>query len=344
MDKQQGWKKLLRADPTDWLLEPDDPGIRYLALRDIADADTAELVTARKRAHTSGPIAEVLTKMDNEGYWAKPGAGYFPMYTGTVWSIILLAQLGAKIDMDKRIATACNYTLDHSLTKYGHFTASGTPAGNIDCMQGNLCYALLELGCTDSRLERAYDLMARYVTDEGIAPMKDRKAKIRYYAAKCGPLFACNGTSGKPCAWGAIKIMLAFGKLPDKKKTPMIDRAIKMGIDFLFSKDPAKADYPIGYSPKPTGKPSGNWWKFGFPDFMVSDILQNVEALALLGYGKDPRLANAMQIILDKQDEKGRWTMEYSYTGKTWVDFGAKNQPNKWVTLRALRVLKQINE
>ena len=211
-------------------------------------------------------------------------------------------------------------------------------------MQGNLCYALLELGCTDSRLERAYDLMARYVTDEGIAPMKDRKAKIRYYAAKCGPLFACNGTSGKPCAWGAIKIMLAFGKLPDKKKTPMIDRAIKMGIDFLFSKDPAKADYPIGYSPKPTGKPSGNWWKFGFPDFMVSDILQNVEALALLGYGKDPRLANAMQIILDKQDEKGRWTMEYSYTGKTWVDFGAKNQPNKWVTLRALRVLKQINE
>ncbi len=32
--------------------------------------------------------------------------------------------------------------------------------------------------------------------------------------------------------------------------------------------------------------------------------------------------------------------MEYSYSGKIWVDFGQKKQPNKWVTLRAARVLK----
>jgi hypothetical protein len=32
--------------------------------------------------------------------------------------------------------------------------------------------------------------------------------------------------------------------------------------------------------------------------------------------------------------------LEYDYTGKTWVDFGLKKQPNPWVTLRALRVLK----
>ena len=122
----------------------------------------------------------------------------------------------------------------------------------------------------------------------------------------------------------------------------MMNTAIKMGVDFLFSKDPAKADYPIGASSKPTGKPSGNWWKFGFPTFMVSDILQNVEALACLGYGKDPRLANAIQLIHDKRDRQGRWLMEYDYTGKTWIDFGPKKQPNKWVTLRALRVLNSV--
>ena len=33
--------------------------------------------------------------------------------------------------------------------------------------------------------------------------------------------------------------------------------------------------------------------------------------------------------------------MEYDYLrGKTWVDFGPRGKPNKWVTLRALRVLK----
>jgi len=326
----------------DWLLEPGDIGVRYLALRDLIKADTAELATAKKEAHSGGPIAEVLSDMDKEGFWGKPGAGYFPMYTGTVWAVILLAQLGATIDMDKRIATACAYILDHSLTKYGQFTGNGSPSGTLDCLQGNLCYSLLDLGCTDPRLDEAYEYMARSVTGEGMAPMTDRKAKIRYYTAKCGPVFACNGTAGKPCAWGAVKVMLAFGKLPVEKRTPLMNNAIKTGVDFLFSKDPAKADYPLGYSAKPTGKPSGNWWKFGFPLFYVTDILQNAEALARLGHGKDPRLANALQIIRDKQDSDGRWTMEYSYTGKTWGDFGPKKQPNKWVTLRALRVLNMV--
>jgi hypothetical protein len=45
-------------------------------------------------------------------------------------------------------------------------------------------------------------------------------------------------------------------------------------------------------------------------------------------------------MIDEKQDDQGRWPLEYDYTGKTWVNFGVKKQPNKWVTLRALRVLK----
>jgi hypothetical protein len=64
--------------------------------------------------------------------------------------------------------------------------------------------------------------------------------------------------------------------------------------------------------------------------------------LAALGYGCDKRLANALAIIRDKQDDQGRWPLEYDYAGKTWGDFGRKKQPNKWVTLRALRVLKAV--
>jgi hypothetical protein len=325
-----------------WLLEPADIGVRYMALRDLTKADAGELLTAKNKAHLQGPIATVLANMEKEGFWIKPGAGYNPKYSGTIWSVILLAQLGAHMAMDKRIAMASAYLLEHSLTKNGQFTANGAPSGTLDCLQGNLCASLLDLGCTNARLEKAYEWMARSVTGDGVAPMTEKKAPLRYYAGKCGPVFACSGTYQKPCAWGAVDVMLAFGKLPVEKRTPLINNAIKTGVDFLFSKDPAKADYPIGYSPKPSGKPSGNWWKFGFPNFYVSDILQIAEALARLGYGKDPRLANALQLIRDKQDGQGRWLMEYDYTGKTWGDFGPKKQPNKWVTLRALRVLNAI--
>ncbi|HEX9076491.1 MAG TPA: nitrogen fixation protein NifH [Anaerolineae bacterium] len=322
--------------PLQWLVEPEDPGVRYLALRDLVETGEAELAAARRAAHSSGPIANVLAKMKKEGYWEKPGAGYYPKYTGTVWSIILLSQLGASLEMDERIARAFDYVLEHALTKDGHFTVNGMASGTADCLQGNLCAALTDLGCEDPRLDMAFEWLARSVTGEGVAPMRDKTAAVRYYAGKCGPGFACGSNNKQPCAWGGVKVMLALGKLPKKKKTRLIKSAIQAGVDFLFSRDPAQADYPSGYS----SKPSGNWWKFGFPVFYVTDLLQNVEALTALGYGADPRLAHAWDTIREKQDARGCWSMEYDYTGKTWVDFGPKRQPNKWVTWRAARVLK----
>jgi hypothetical protein len=49
-----------------------------------------------------------------------------------------------------------------------------------------------------------------------------------------------------------------------------------------------------------------------------------------------------MDFVLGKQDQLGRWTMDHSYNGKTWVDTEEKCKPSKWVTLRALRVLKAM--
>ena len=74
----------------------------------------------------------------------------------------------------------------------------------------------------------------------------------------------------------------------------------------------------------------------------VTDVLQNLEVLTALGMGSDPRLRPAIDLLLSKQDEQGRWTMEYTYNGKTWTDVEIKGQPSKWVTLRALRVLKRV--
>ncbi|NTU62219.1 MAG: nitrogen fixation protein NifH [Chloroflexi bacterium] len=332
------WQTQLKGDSVMWLLEKDEPGVRYLALRDLKDVSGTdrELRAARKAAHQQGPIAAILDEMDKAGFWLEPGPGYNPKYRSTVWALIALAQLGASIEEDKRIALACAYFLDHAFAAGGQITASGAPSGTADCLQGNLCWALLELGYDDPRLATAFEWMARTVTGEGIAPVGDKQAAVRYYAGKCGPLFACGANNKLPCAWGGVKVMLALGKVPLKQRTPLMKRAIKQGAEFLLSVDPATATYPAGFS----SKPSQSWWKFGFPVFYVTDVLQIVEALVALGYSHEPRLTNAITLVHNKQDDQGRWLMEYGYTGKTWGDFGRKKQPNKWVTLRALRALK----
>jgi hypothetical protein len=336
------WQAELNGYPLDWLLEDDASGVRYLALRDLLDvpADDPALVAARHAAYSDGPIAGVLAAMQPEGYWSRPGPGYNPKYRSTVWALTLLAQLGASIDEDSLIGGACAYLLDHALTPGGQFSASGAPSGTIDCLQGNLCWALTMLGCRDLRLPAAFEWMARTVTGEDMAPAGDSHAPRRYYSYKCGPSFACGVNDGKPCAWGAVKVMLAFGALPAGERAPLVQRAVEQGAGFLLGTDPAGAGYPT----RRDDRPSRNWWKFGFPVFYVTDILQIVEALAALGYGHDPRLADALAFVRSKQGADCRWLLEYDYAGKTWGDFGAKKQPNKWVTLRALRALKRAAE
>jgi hypothetical protein len=76
--------------------------------------------------------------------------------------------------------------------------------------------------------------------------------------------------------------------------------------------------------------------------FYITDLLQLAEAMTGLGHDKDKRLSKTLDIIRAKQNEGGQWLMEYDYEGKTWLSFGKKKEPNPWVTLRALKVLKAV--
>jgi hypothetical protein len=316
----------------DWLLEANNPGVRYLALRDLVGLtpNDPQLLQAKVAAYKKGPIEVILRQMDGKGFWKKSGAGYNPKYFSAVWSLILLSQLGASVKDDKRIKTACDYYLEHALSKDNSFSYNGTPSGTVPCLEGNMCAALTLLDYKDPRLDLTYDWMARSVLGND----------VKYYAYTCGPNFACGANGKKPCAWGAVKVMLAFSKLAKNKRTPVINNAIKKGKDFLFSIDPVTSDYPT----RTDSKPNRSWWTFGFPVFYVTDILQIVEALGPLGYGKDLHLKKTINYIKNQQGDNGYYALDYDYPDKTWYNFGKKHEANKWVTYRVLKALKNASK
>lgn len=324
---------MLRADPIEWLLERDqlNPGVRYFALKDLLarPADDPEVVSAQNAIMASGPVPAILDAQDPEGFWVKRGAGYSPKYRSTTWQIILLAELGAH-PSDERVRLGCDYLLNHSIASQGAFSVFNPPVprGFIHCLSGNLLYALIRLGwATDPRVISALDWHARAVTGEG---------EIHYFdSTTSGPCFACGENEGKPCAWGANKALKALLVVPESMRTPPIERAIKDGIAFLLSRDPALSDYPF------TGRVSSTWFKLGFPLSYWSDVLETAFVVAAAGYGDDPRMADALDFILAKQDALGRWKLENSLNGKMWLDIEKRGRPSKWVTLRALRFLKQ---
>jgi hypothetical protein len=333
------WTDALRADPLPWLLDERTPAVRHQALRHLLGRpdDDPEVVAALGAAMQADPIAAILAHQQPDGYWVKPGAGYAPKYTGTVWQLIFLDQLGAD-PADPQVRAAGAYVLAHTQAENGGFGASGAkdeavlppPSSAIHCLTGNLLRARLGFGwLDDQRVQRAIAWQAQVATGDG---------KVRYYASGAnGPGFRCAANDKLPCAWGATKVLLAFARIPAERRTPMVRRAIEQGVQLLLSADPATAAYPMGYG---NTKPSGSWFKLGFPSGYVADVLQVLEALCELGLGSDPRLANAVAWLLSKQDAHGRWKNEYAYNGKTWVDIERQGQPSKWVTLRACRVLR----
>lgn len=320
----------------DWLLEEKDPGPRFLALRDLIGFPNGdpELESARKQALARGAIPKTLDAMQPEGYWVEPGPGYMPKYRSIVWSLILLAQLGARLQDDERIARACNYLLDNALRPKGHFGTAHTDT--FDCLQGNLCWSLSDLGCTDPRMTIAYDWLARSVTGEGVAPKEETDAPLHYFPVKMGPLFQCVINGGLSCGWGGVKVMMGLASIPAEQRTPVIDRAITAAAEYMLNNDVANVGYPA------ENVHSKWWWNFGFPMFYTGDILQNVDALVQLGYGSDPRLQPALELVRAKADEQGRYTLDRDYNGQMWASFGTRGKPNKWVTLRALRVLERV--
>ena len=339
------WRNDLNGDPLPWLLEldADHPGVRYFTLLDLLDLkpDNPYVAAARQGVMTSGQVPVILSKQDPQGYWAGPGSGYLPKYQGTVWAVIFLAHLGAD-GSDPRVRAACDYILDHSRCDTGGFSYNGRTAGTIQCLQGNLCAALIDLGLlNDERLREALSWLARSVTGEGIAPAEEKTNPQRYYhSGNSAPGFVCSANNQKPCAWAAVKAMLAFSKVPEELRTPEVWTPIQAGVGFLLEGDAANAAYPTPFA----SPPSRSWFQFGYPLGYVTDVLQNLEVLAALGHAADPRLSTAFDLLLSKQDILGRWKMEYTYNGKTWADVERKGEPSKWVTLRALRVLKQRAE
>jgi len=103
-----------------WLLEPADPAVRAAALQRLLGCrpDDPEVVRARRAATRTGPIAGILAAMHPDGWWVKPGLGYAPKYTGTVWELIFLDQLGADLT-DDRVQRACDYVLRWCPTSSG---------------------------------------------------------------------------------------------------------------------------------------------------------------------------------------------------------------------------------
>jgi len=126
----------------------------------------------------------------------------------------------------------------------------------------------------------------------------------------------------EPCNWLAVKALWSFAAAPAGRDVTAVAACM---AEALLS-------YEFDFETR-----EARWLRLGFPWYYQSDLLDALEALAVWGHAADPRFGSLARHILDKQTEDGRWVKE---GGSTVVRLERRGQPSKWITLKALRVLK----
>jgi len=330
-------KSILKADPIGWLLEDNNPSVKYYTLRDILEKtkDDTELKEARREIMKNGLVSAILAKQKKEGYWEIPENFYTAKYKGTVWQLLILAELGVDIT-NENIKKACEFILNHSQDlESGGFahSASAKKGGGrhsevIPCLTGNMVWSLIRLGYLDDpRVKQAIKWITSYQRfDDGIQESLKGWPYDRLKAACLGK---------HTCHMGAVKALKALSEIPENKRSNEVKNTIVKGVQYVLKHHIYKRSHDLNLVAKP------GWLKFGFPLMYQTDALEILGILTQLGY-RDERMKEAIGVLISKQDDQGRWKLENTFNGRFQVSIEQKGKSSKWITLNALRVLKQF--
>jgi len=328
------WRSLLKADPTEWLLEKDNPSVRCFTLTDILGKpeSDSEVRDAKDEIMEVEAVPKILAKQSNEGYWETPKNLYTPKYKATVWQLIILAELGAD-GKNERIRKACEFIFENSQDREsGGFsvrlsvrTGGGRHSLVIPCLTGNMVWSLIRFGyLEDLRVQRGIDWIITYQRfDDGI---KESPKGWPYDKHK-----DCWGKHS--CHMGVVKALKALSEIPPNKRSKDVMKTIEKGVEHMLKHHIHKKSHDLSRVSKP------GWLRFGFPLMWQTDVLEILGILTKLGY-KDKRMQEAVDMVISKQDDQGRWKLENTFNGRFQVDIEQKSKPSKWITLNALKALK----
>ncbi len=329
------WKSVLNSDPIDWLLEEDNPSVRYFALTKLLDKPFSDndVKAAKDNIMKIGTVPKILSKQNENGYWMGPDEFYTSKYKGAVWQLIILAELGAN-EKDERIRRACEFIIAYSQDREsGGFSVwhskregGGRHSGVIPCLTGNMVWSLIRFGYLgDSRVERAIDWITIYQRfDDGDSARP-----------KGWPYDKATSCFGKhSCHMGVVKALKALAEIPVEKRSKSVKETIKKAVDYLLKHDVYKRSHDLSRVSKP------GWLRFGFPLMYQDDILEILGILTKLGI-KDDRMREAVDLVLSKQSDDGRWMLESTFNGRFHTNIESKGKSSKWITLNVLRMLKR---
>jgi hypothetical protein len=305
------------AAAVDWLLDSAEPAVRALARRDLLGEPAGPDDVRR------GPwVGTLLAGLPDGPLERNP----YRKWTGTHWRMVSLAELGVTA-AEPRAAAAADGLLDWIL-RGRQYRGGPVMIGGLARVDASIDGNVLAVAC---RFGLAEDPRTRRIA-EGLISWQwpdggwncDRTASGRRSSFH----------ESLATAWGLHEYAEATGSGPARAA---IGRTAELFLTHRL------------FRTLRTGEVINNrWLRPSYPPYWHYDILQALVVLGRMGLGADPRAADALDELERRRRPDGRWN-----AGAQWwkppgsgtitpeaVDWGRARQPNRMVTLNALRVLR----
>lgn len=307
-----------------------DPALRWQVERDVLGASEATWGPIRALVETEGFGARLLSLQDEDGRWS--GGTFFPAgfgaeqfqregqpWTATTWALTQLRELGLDPDSERARDTV------RLVGQHARWDHDGQPywSGEIEeCINGRTVADGAYFGVD------VEPLVARLVGES--------QPDGGWNCERCNGSVRSSFATTINVLEGLLEFERATGGTAGSR------RARRLGEQYLLERRLFRR--------ASTGELADpQFLQLTYPNRWHYDVLRALDhfraAGRLDGTGPDPRLGEALGILRSKRDGTGRWSMEWQPRGATLLDLdGGSGAPSRWVTLRALRVLRWVDD
>jgi hypothetical protein len=309
----------------EWLLDS-DPSIRWRVMRDLLDAPELEWKAERAKVEAEGWGARLLSYEDEDGQWA--GGAFLPNgFEPREWS-----EIGQPW-------TATSFALSQ-LREFGLDPSTDRAQRAVELIGGNSRWDHDGQLFWEGEVEECIN--GRTVADGAyfgvdVSAIVDRLVGERLDDGG----WNCERTNGSMRSSFDTTINVLEGLLEHERATGGTSasrEARRSGEEFLLERnlfrrlssgEPADQRFLLLSHP--------NRWRY--------DILRALDyfrsSSAITAAAPDPRLGDAVDHVRSKRLEDGTWALDWSPPGRVWFDVNdGQGNPSRWVTLRAMRVLR----
>ena len=305
-------------DALEWLLDS-DPAIRWQAMRDLTDASPAGIAAERVRVSPEGLGSAILAAQQPDGSWRCENK---PLWASTLFTLQLLRATG--VDPTDPAVRSAAARLESGLRwnnidgrwelRPAHTGGNTFFQGEVEpCINGGALAVGSCFGRPSDGLARR--LFGEQLEDGGWNCEAPKSCRSSYHTTIC-------------VLEGLLEYEHAVGSSPElaaaryRGGNYLLDRHLYRRLSTGEVADPA-------------------FLELSFPPRYRYDILRALDYFRSAGAPPDERMADAVSVIENKRQADGRWILERSYDETHAIPFGeVVGQPSRWITLRALRVLR----